>query len=156
MTLRAKILIDECISRPAIEVLRPYLDLNSDLSEVAHQLDIYGEGADDSVWVPQAAKDGWSVVTADRGKHSPVEAKLPVLCEAYGVTHILISAGLAKRRMQFRVLKIEQHWNEIVAAAISPDKGRYSLRLVGESASSLKLLKLFSDSRPKRQQNLIE
>lgn len=103
---------------------------------------MYGKGADDTIWIPQAAKDGWAVVTADRGKHSRVRSKLPLLCEAYEVTHVLIAAGLEKRRMEFKALAFANHIHEIIDAANGPKGARYSLQLTGESSTKMILVRL--------------
>lgn len=141
MTQKPRILVDECLSKPALVAINPLLKFGGIEAEIAHQLDIYGQGAVDEVWIPQAAKDGWTIVTADRGKHSRIKAKLPLLCEAYGVTHILLSAGLEKRKMAFKATQFVDNIHGIIAAASSHKGCRYSLQMAGEASSRLVLIK---------------
>lgn len=124
-----------------MQALGPLSTFSQLTAQVAHQLDVYGEGADDTIWIPQAAADGWTIVTADRGTHSRLKSKLPLLCEAYQVTHILISAGLNKRTMLFKVSTFAAHIEEIIQAASGQRGCRYSLQLTGETSSKLVLVK---------------
>lgn len=141
MSGKPKILIDECLSNPAIQAIAPLLELGSVDVEIQHQLNVYGLGADDTIWIPQAAKDGWTIVTSDRGTHSRVKSKLPLLCQAYGVTHILLSPGLEKRRMAYKATVFATHIQEIVAATKGSKGCRYSLQLTGAGATRLVLVK---------------
>ena len=138
MTRIARVLFDECISKPAVEAMIKPLKFGDTDFEVGHVLDVFGSGAKDTDWIPKAAADKWAVVTADRGKKSRISEKLPLLCEAYGVPHVLMAPGFSKLNMKFRILKVMELWDEIVAASLGPAGARYSLRL--NSSGSVRLV----------------
>jgi hypothetical protein len=54
----------------------------------AHILDLQKQGRWDEKWIPRIAKQGWIVVTSDRGKKGGKKkgAKLPLVCKMNNVT----------------------------------------------------------------------
>ena len=62
--------------------------------ETKHLTDELEAGTEDQVWVKNLSeKDGWIVVSADRGK-DPKKAKLPHLCIANKTTSVLFTSYL--------------------------------------------------------------
>lgn len=81
----------------------------------------FPQGTKDKVWVPQiAAEPGWIAISMDRGEHSIISERLPLICQAFYVTHVTLSRGLAKRSMYFRATAIEACWPALFAAAEEP------------------------------------
>jgi hypothetical protein len=56
----------------------------------------------------------------DRGKHSKKSERLPIISRAFNVTHVMLSPGLEKRSMHFRVVAIEACWPDLVAVGSAP------------------------------------
>lgn len=88
-----KFLFDECLGRPITEVLRRFVGLHRHQVGIIHLLDKFPAGTHDDVWIPVIAKEGWIIVSADRGKSSG--PKLPSVCAKLGVRHILYSPRAA-------------------------------------------------------------
>jgi hypothetical protein len=135
VTPLARFLFDECLSRPVVENdLVRSLRLFGSGAEVAHLITKFGEGAKDLVWIPEVAKErGWIIITADQGIHSKKSEKLPKICRAYGVTHVMISRGLHKRTMFYKALAISSVWGKLLALADVPRGGGYRLSMIGDS-----------------------
>lgn len=77
-----KLLLDECIARRLTDVLRAVLALSSDPFEVVHIHEFEGGGTADEVWAQRAAREGWFVITKDRGRKGagpPLQIILPAL-----------------------------------------------------------------------------
>jgi PIN like domain len=87
-----KLLFDENFGRPLVSALKGLLAFSRDCPEVRHILELQTAGKKDPDWVPQLASNGWVILTCDRGKSAG--PKLPQLCRAYRITHVLISGGL--------------------------------------------------------------
>jgi hypothetical protein len=131
----ARFFFDECLSRPVVEndLIRS-LRLFGSQAEVAHLLTKFGcGGVQDRVWVPVLAKEtSWIVVTADQGKQSKKSEKLPLICRAYGVTHVMLSRGLHKRNMFYKALAIESLWEKLLATADVERGAGYRITMSGE------------------------
>jgi len=44
----------------------------------------------DNAWIPKIAGQGWIVISADRGKGKKRGGKLPMICQANGVTCLML------------------------------------------------------------------
>jgi hypothetical protein len=131
VTQPIRFLFDECISWRVVEgQLAQSLELYAPHATVAHFAKKFPCGTKDRVWVPQIANEGgWIVVSMDRGTHSKVEERLPLICRAFQVTHVLLSPGLEKRNMYYRALAIETRWPELVNAAAYPHGTGFALSM---------------------------
>ena len=96
MTQPIRFLFDECVSRPVVETqIAESLLLYG--AEASVDLGKYSRGVKDRVWIPEIAEEGgWIVVSMDPGQHSRKSERLPIICRAFRVTHVTLSAGLEK------------------------------------------------------------
>lgn len=107
---------DECLSRPVVEgILTDSLRLFGSDAEVAHLLPKFGaHGLSDRHWVEQLVSEGsWIAISADRGKHSKLSDKLPLICQEVGLTLVMLSAKLHQRNMAFKLLAIQSVWQDL-------------------------------------------
>ena len=124
MTQPIRFFFDECISRSVVEgQIAKSLSLYTVHASVMHLFskyprDKYPHGVKDRAWIPElAGEGGWVIITMDRGKHSRKSESLPIISRAFRITHIMLSAGLAKRSMYYRALAIEACWPNLMNAA---------------------------------------
>jgi hypothetical protein len=127
-------------------------------AEIVHFFSKFAPGVQDAVWIPQIAREeGWIVVSADRGKHSRQGAKLPQICSAFGVTHVMLTAALAKRNWYYKSLAFESHWAELLAMAQCPKGTGFKLSIAGERSFRLrKVSEPPLPEGPQRQQTLFQ
>jgi hypothetical protein len=112
-----------------------------------HHLAKYPQGVKDRIWIPEiAAEGGWIVVSMDRGMHSRVSERLPLICQAFRVTHVMLSSGLGKRTMYYRALAIEDRWSHLIEAASHPAGTGFSLRMHETQKSHSFQLKKVTDA----------
>jgi len=125
-------------------------------AEIVHFFSKFAPGVQDAVWIPQIAREeGWIVVSADRGTHNRQGEKLPEICSAFGVTHVMLSAALAKRNWYYKTLAFQSHWGELLATAQSPKGTGFKLSITGERSFSLrKVSEPPLPEGPHRQQSL--
>jgi hypothetical protein len=82
--------------------------------------------------VPALAREkGWIVITADQGIKSKKSEKLPLICRAFGVTHVMLSRGLHKRNMFYKALAISTYWEKLHALADEPCGAGYRISMSG-------------------------
>ena len=131
MTQPIRFLFDECVSRPVVETqIAESLLLYGAEASVAHFLGKYSRGVKDRVWIPEIAEEGgWIVVSMDRGQHSRKSERLPIICRAFRVTHVTLSAGLEKRTMHYRATAVAACWPELIAAASHPPGTGFNLSM---------------------------
>lgn len=95
---------------------------------IGHLLEYYNQGEWDEVWVPKAARDGWVIVTADRGrKRGGKGDQLRIVCENYNITHIVLSPRVNNRKSLEKVMTIFSVWNEVLSVFKSPAGSRWSI-----------------------------
>lgn len=128
-----KVLLDECVSSPrTVQALETVLGLvdNDDPPELVFLNDFTGcAGTKDKDWIPKAVEAGFDVVlTTDQGRKKKGD-KLPELCAKYQLTHVLVSATLKQKGLQYMTFAIVGAWHGIVAAH-QEDTLRFHLRLV--------------------------
>jgi hypothetical protein len=131
VTQPIRFLFDECISRPIVEAqVAQSIALYGADATVAHFLSRYPCGVKDPIWIPEIAKEGgWVIVSMDRGTHSKKSERLPIICRAFRVTHVMLSRGLEKRTMFYRATAIEACWPDLIAAAQEPPGTGYVLSM---------------------------
>ncbi len=79
----ARFLLDECLGKPIIEPLSKLIGMGKgEKPEVRHVLEFTAMGTRDEVWIPQIAREGWTVITVDGGRTPNKQRgeKLPRLC----------------------------------------------------------------------------
>ncbi|MGO8750695.1 MAG: hypothetical protein ACLQNE_32495 [Thermoguttaceae bacterium] len=135
MTQIVRFLLDECLlAGPAVHAqLAASLKLFGANAEIARFFDKFARGARDLDWIPELAREeGWIILTADRGMHSKTGEKLPEICSAFGVTHVMLSAALNQRSWYYKTLAIETHWEQLIAAALCLKGTGFTLSIAGE------------------------
>jgi hypothetical protein len=140
VTDRPKFLFDECLSRPAVRALILPLAQINESADVAHLFDLFPPSVRDSEWIPAIAPQDWVIVTSDRGKRGNVANRLPLLCVQHRVTHVMLSRGMNKRTVSFKISAIQQNWVDLLAAAQSPKGSAFSLYFASENVAKLKQL----------------
>lgn len=123
-----KLLFDENFGRPLVQALAGLLAFHPDKPEVKHVLDFYAAGESDDVWIPQIAKGGWIVVSGDRAKQYG-GPKLPLVCAACGVTHVLIGGALHHWKQFDKARAVLAVWPDLALLPAAPPGTRYDLRL---------------------------
>lgn len=145
-----KLLFDECISRNAANHIKQFAenyDKDKNHPQIGHVLEFQREGVWDDEWIPERAKEGWILISQDRGKGGTKKgAKLPHLCTGLGMTHILLSPAVASRRTEDKILTILDVWPEILHVCNAPPGSRFILEPVhckkGETSPPLNRGKL--------------
>ncbi len=121
-----KLLFDENFGRPLVDALKGLVAFARFRPEIQHILELQRAGAKDSEWIPKLAADGWIVLTGDRGKSAG--PKLPQLCRAYGITHVLLSGSLQNSPQFDKARAVLGVWPELIDLGEAPAGTRYSLR----------------------------
>ena len=129
MTVVLKLLFDECLGHPLVPTLATFLEKAGYPCECKHIRDFQYNGVADDKWVPLIADQGWIVISADSGKKKSVGEKLPKVCRAYGVSHVILSPKLHYRKQHFKFLKIMEVAYQLQKVADAPGGSRFSLRL---------------------------
>jgi len=97
---------------------------------LTHIIDKYTAGDKDEDWIPRLGTEGgWVVITSDAGKKSKVGSKLPDLCFAHKVTHVIMKGQLHHRTTLEKTSLIAAAWPLIENVFSSPQGSRYFLRL---------------------------
>lgn len=122
-----------------MDKLGELLMLSPDHVTLKHIYDYQMNGMYDEIWVPQIAKEGWIVVTADRGKKGGLKKgeKLPRLCLMYSVTHVIMSSTIHHQKVFNKVRSFVAVWDEIVRIANEPRGGRYLLQMNSRGTNQL-------------------
>jgi hypothetical protein len=146
-------LIDDCIGGPAVKQLGATLADEYRQSKYAHCFkfesiaDIFRQGALDEQWVPRIQKQGYIIITADRGKGGKggKGQTLPDLCRRYGITHVMLSNELHKSNSQTKADAIRETFEALLALATVPhgsgfmlERARGRLRLVNQDLRNRK------------------
>ena len=138
MSQPIKLLLDECLGKPLIEDVERLLSWDVPKPNIKHLLDFFNEGTCDSVWIPQVAKEGWVILTADRAKKSR-HAKLPDICKHYKITHILMSSSVLNLKQNQKANAIVGVWEQIKLCADAPSGTRFYFRLTSAKTPTIKL-----------------
>jgi hypothetical protein len=124
----AQFLFDECLGKPIVEPLRILVNMGKgEKPELKHILDFTASGTHDEVWVPQIAREGWSVITIDGGRQPNKQRgeKLPRLCARFNLTHVILSPAVHQRTAFEKLLTLLSVWYELIDIADDPAmKGR--------------------------------
>ena len=110
--------------------LEKLASLGGEEVEFAHVLDFQTEGIHDDKWIPERAKEGWIVISTDRGKQSG-RAKFPKLCKQYGMTHVLFSASVHRMTGLDKTAALLLVWADISRLPTAPKGSRHQLQRSG-------------------------
>jgi hypothetical protein len=127
---RTRLLFDENFGRLHVEGLKQFLSLNrhEPRAEIVHLFERFAPGTRDSVWIPQAAKEGFVLISSDRGKQSGKRDKLPRLCALHGLRHVLFGASMSGEKMFDKCLALLSVWYDVLDVADSDPGARFDLR----------------------------
>ena len=139
MNTPVKILLDECVTLPALKALLVTTDLSSAPATIEHLLDKFPAGTLDDDWIPVVAEESPILITADGGSRPSKGGKLPALCEAFGVTHVILSGALNQKPGFIKVRAIIDNWEDIIQTADAPPGSRFSLHMVNARRFRTKL-----------------
>jgi hypothetical protein len=132
-----KLLLDECVGKNIVHALRAMIAPTSENAEIAHILDFHPQGVTDEEWIPRIAEENWIVLTGDRAKQSSRGGKLPILCQAFRVTHVMLSAAIHKMKAFDKERAIVQVWHDLARLVEVPRGSGYSLRLTPSKNAKL-------------------
>lgn len=121
-----KLLFDENFGRPLVDALKGLMSFAREKPEISHILALQQPGVKDSEWIPRLADDKWIVLTGDRGKSAG--PKLPQLCRAYGITHVLLSGSLQSSPQFEKARAVIGVWPALLALPDAPAGTRFALR----------------------------
>jgi hypothetical protein len=109
---------------------------------VEHKLRFHGDppGIWDEVWIPKAGKEGWIIISADRGKKGGTKKgdKLPRVCRANNVTHVLMSPAVKQQKQFDQVLVLLSVWYRLLETIAAPPGTCFSLEPLERGRGILK------------------
>jgi hypothetical protein len=123
-----KLLLDECIGRPIAVSINQMLSWDSPPPTIHHLTNYFVPGERDPSWIPKIADEGWIILTADRGRKG--KDKLPGICVAYRVTHILMGASIMRLKQAQKANAIISIWEQIKRCANAPKGSRFLMSMV--------------------------
>src|SRR5438105_1695297 len=119
-----------------MDKIKAAVSISLDESEFSHVLDFQIQGVHDQDWIPRIAQEGnWIVITGDRGRRGKASKgeKLPVVCKAHGVTHVVLSKTIHHKTSLDKMAAILSVWSDIQKLADAPKGSQHVLRLRGKS-----------------------
>lgn len=130
MADQVKLLFDENIGFPMVISLKTLLALDSASVIVDHVIPRGFAGMNDDVWIPLIAKEGWIVISGDRGSRQKKSKgpKLPIVCWDFMVTHVILGRSINKGKSFEKIRTILSLWDEIVATSRAPRGSRFVIR----------------------------
>lgn len=121
-----------------MEDVAKLLSWHSPAPVFAHLQDYVAKGTPDSVWIPQMAEEKWIILTADRGKHGRI--KLPAICTAYQITHILMGPSLLHRKQLEKARAIVAIWEDIAKCSSAPSGSRFRFTISSSGRPNIALV----------------
>lgn len=131
---QSKLLFDECIGKPHVECLANLVafEQDDDRPEIQHLLDFQKQGVWDEDWIPRMANGGWLLVTGDRGRKRGGKGEpLSRVCVKEGVTHVILSAAIQRRRSFEKMLTVLSVWYRLLTLHSEPLGSRYVIEPLG-------------------------
>ena len=123
-----KLLFDECIGKPHVQCLTDLasFEVDDDRPEIIHILDFQDQGIGDEEWIPRMADGGWILATGDRGRRQRGKGEpLPRVCVREGVTHVILSAAVQRRKLFAKMLTVLSVWYELMTLQNEPAGSRF-------------------------------
>lgn len=121
-----KFMFDECIAAPIMRTLFANLPEGYYFE---HVTDRFRSGTEDEDWLSQLEEEGgWIVITADRAKLSPRGKKLPEICRARKITHVMLSSTLHEKPSRIKAAALSLKWDDIALLHQKPQGIRALLR----------------------------
>lgn len=118
-----KLLLDECLGRPLVLDINKMLSWDTPPPIIHHLTNYFKPGELDPDWIPKIANEEWIILTGDRGKKG--KDKLPSICLAYKVTHILMGSSVMKMKQYQKANAIISIWEKIKECADAPKGSRF-------------------------------
>jgi hypothetical protein len=118
-----KLLLDECLGRPLVVDINKMLSWDTPIPTIHHLTNYFKPGELDPDWIPKVASEGWIILTADRGRKG--KDKLPSICLAYKVTHILMGSSVMKMKQYQKANAIISIWEKIKECNRVPRGSRF-------------------------------
>lgn len=126
-----KIIFDNTSSPRLPEDLAGFYDYDFPKLQVIHLRDKFAPNSKDPVWLKVIQEEGgWIVITADRGSTCATE-RLPIICKALKITHVLISAKIHSRGYAATKQAIAEVWKGIVVLSGFPEGTKAKLQYRG-------------------------
>ncbi len=130
MIANLSVLVDECIAPRCVEAMNGVLKLSKFPPKIMPLIEFTNQyGVKDKDWIPQAAKQGFTVISTDLGNRKRGD-KLPEICRQFGVKHVLISQKIHHRGSLAMALASLGTWENIGEACTNCDSSGFKLRLV--------------------------
>ena len=123
-----KLLLDECLGKPLIAEIQKKISGENPAPIIHHLTDYFTKGVDDLSWISALQNQGWTILTADRGKKSN-QRKLPQICLEFKITHILMGSSILHIKQREKVEAIVSVWKEIKACGNAPIGSRFTLQM---------------------------
>ena len=123
-----KLLLDECLGRPLVADINKMLSWDRPPPTIHHLTNYFVPGETDPVWIPKVAAEGWIILTGDRGKKG--KDKLPSICLAYKVTHILMGTSVMKLKQYQKANAIISVWEKIKECGSAPKGSRFIMSCI--------------------------
>jgi hypothetical protein len=127
-----KLLLDECLGRPLVVDINQFLSWDTPTPTIHHLTNYFKPGELDPDWIPKIANEGWIILTADRGKRG--KDKLPSICAAYKVTHILMGKSVARLKQSQKANAIISIWEDIKKCNDAPKGSRFLMSWINGRA----------------------
>ncbi len=147
---KKKFFFDECLGAALLPKLKA---IASDGSIFDHVHLKYFQGIKDEVWIPQlGAEGGWLVITTDKGRQSKSGSKLPELCLQFGVTHLLVSQGVHRKKSTEKLEAFVGLWTEIESLTDGKAGRRFHLKIKSLKGGKTHMYEIVDDEshRPKK------
>lgn len=120
-------MFDETFGEPVARAALGLLEYDSTITiEPAFMRKWIGEGVKDNVWAKRAGKEGWFVLTCDRGKTQD-GAPLDLLLPYHGVSAAFLTPTLHGRKQFEKLRAVLSLWPKIMRGATGPSGIRYSM-----------------------------
>jgi hypothetical protein len=123
-----KLLLDECLGPPLAKDLAQMLSWDTPPPEIKHLFQYFKSGTKDSEWIPEIAREQWIILTTDKGKKKD-NAKLPLICAAYKVTHIVMGPSLLHAKQIQKAGAIIALWEKIKECHEAPKGTKFRMML---------------------------
>ena len=102
--------------------------------EFVHICDLFKSGMQDREWVPSLAGNNWVIITADAGKNSVKNDKLPSLCKQHELTHIVLGNRLHSQKSVKKLAVLRELWPDIETTMTANSGTRFKILFLPTNA----------------------